>query len=72
MRKIPPYAYIKRYYGVDPKVGQTINHHITNKVGVIKRPTGDPHYLRVDFDDGRGAVNVHPTECDYLATSPAV
>lgn len=69
MRKPPPYGYIRRYYGVDPHVGQSIRHHVTGNTGQIKRPSGDPQYLLVDFGDGRGAVNVHPTECDYIAPS---
>lgn len=53
------YAYIRRIYGVEPKIGQRIT--MDGKPGVIIRPRGDPHYLRVRFDGEKHASNVHPT-----------
>lgn len=61
------YEYIKRAYGVDPQIGQRITHR--GKLGVIVRPVGDPHYLRVRFDGRKHADNVHPT--DDVEYSPA-
>ena len=67
----PPYAYIRRFYGVDPKVGQRIAHY--GRPGKIIRPVGDPHYLRVRFDGRRHASNVHPTdEVDYSPAVPCI
>lgn len=68
MQKPTPYSYVTRYYGVHPKVGGRIKHQVTQNEGVIVRPTGDPHYLRVRFDGEMHIKNVHPTECDYLKT----
>lgn len=64
-----PYDYIRRTYGVDPKVGQAIT--MDGKLGTIIRPQGDPAYLRVRFEGQKHAVNVHPTwEVDYTIGSP--
>jgi hypothetical protein len=58
------YDYIRRTYGVDPKVGQRIT--MSGKPGVIVRPQGDPQYLAVRFDGQKHASPVHPTwEVDY-------
>ncbi len=58
------YDYIRRSYGVDPRVGQRIT--MDGKPGVIVRPQGDPQYLRVRFDGQKHASNVHPTwKVDY-------
>ena len=66
----PRYAYIRRFYGVDPRVGQRITHY--GNPGVIVRPVGDPRYLRVRFDGRKHLSNVHPTdEVDYSPASPA-
>lgn len=53
------YDYIRRTYGVDPKVGQRIT--MGGRPGVIVRPRGDPQYLRVRFDGQTHVSNVHPT-----------
>ena len=60
------YGYIRRTYGVNPRIGQRIKHF--GKSGAIIRPQGDPHYLRVRFDGQRHASNVHPT--DQVEYSP--
>jgi hypothetical protein len=61
------YDYIKRYYGVEPTIGQRIT--MDGKSGVIIRPQGDPQYLRVRFDGQTHAMNVHPTwRVDYAPT----
>lgn len=54
-----PYAYIRRHYGVAPRVGQRIT--MNGKPGTIIRPRGDPAHLRVRFDGQRHTSNVHPT-----------
>lgn len=59
----PPYEYIRRAYGVDPKVGQRIT--VDGKPGTILRPLGDTHHLRVWFV-GQGVGFAHPTwRVDY-------
>ncbi len=68
MRKIPPYSYIRRYYGVDPVIGQRVRHTVTERSGQIVRPTGDPHYVRVRFDGDKHISNAHPDELAYNVT----
>src|ERR1700677_2610981 len=58
-KKSVAYAYIRRHYSVEPRVGQRIA--MNGKPGVIVRPQGDPQYLRVRFDGQKQIVNVHPT-----------
>lgn len=59
-----PYAYIRRTYRVEPKVGQRIT--MDGKPGTIIRPIGDPQYLNVRFDGQSHGSNVHPTwRVDY-------
>jgi hypothetical protein len=64
------YEYIKRTYGVDPKVSQRIT--VDGRPGTITRPLGDTQYLRVRFDGMKHSVNAHPTwKVDYApATQP--
>lgn len=58
------YSYVRRTYGVDPKVGQRIT--VNGRPGTIIRPQSDPKYLRVRFDDAKAPMNAHPTwEVDY-------
>lgn len=58
------YAYIRRVYAVDPKVGQIIV--MDGRIGTITRPQGDPQYLRVRFFGEKHISNVHPTwRVDY-------
>ena len=57
--KSQPYDYIRRTYGVAPRVGQRVI--VDGKPGTLLRPIGDPHYLRVRFDDRPFALPVHPT-----------
>ena len=64
------YEYIKRHYGVDPKIGQRITHY--GKPGQIVRPVGDPQYLNVRFDGQKHTSNVHPTDdVDYAPADRA-
>jgi hypothetical protein len=58
------YDYIRRTYGVDPKVGQRIT--MDGWPGTIIRPQGDPAHLRVRFDGKKSIDIVHPTwKVDY-------
>jgi hypothetical protein len=64
------YDYIRRTYGVDPKIGQRIT--MDGRLGTIIRPQGDPQYLNVRFDGQKHTVPVHPTwRVDYAATTAA-
>jgi hypothetical protein len=54
------YDYIRRVYGVDPKIGQCITHY--GKMGVICRPGSNEHYLNVRFDGQNHTSRVHPTD----------
>jgi len=68
--RVVEYAYIRRAYGVNPKVGQRIT--MNGKPGVIVKPRGDPQYLFVRFDGQKHAVNVHPTwRVDYAPADTA-
>lgn len=58
------YDYIRRVYGVDPRVGQRIT--MDGKPGVIIRPQGDPQYLRIRLDGQKYGWDTHPTwRIDY-------
>lgn len=60
------YDYIKRTYGVEPKIGARVRHTETDKFGKITREKPSAaHYVNVMFD-GRGfSVPCHPTALDY-------
>lgn len=63
------YAYVRRYYGVDPVVGARVRHtEMTGprSFGVIARE--DPsqgHRVMVRFDGQKFASPCHPTSLDY-------
>jgi hypothetical protein len=62
------YDYIKKTYGVEPKVGDRVQHTVTKRFGKITREKRSAtHYVNVMFD-GLGLSQLcHPTELDYLA-----
>ena len=47
-----PYQYIEHYYGRTFKAKQRVRFTEGDRRGVVMRPTGDPQYVRVRFDDG--------------------
>ncbi len=58
-----PYDYIKRTYGVAPKIGQRVT--VDGKPATVVRPW-EAHYLRVRFDGKKHSANAHPTwRVDY-------
>lgn len=63
---LPPYDYVRRAYGVNPGVGQRVQHTVTKGFGTIARENASQgHYVMVRFD-GRGFSSpCHPTELDY-------
>lgn len=61
------YDYVRRTYGVDPKVGQRVRHTEIDRYGVITPENkGFGHYVRVRFDGRKYADNCHPTALEYL------
>lgn len=57
------YDYIRRTYGVEPRIGQRIT--VDGEPAVVVRPR-EGHYLRVRFDGKKRLVNAHPTwRVDY-------
>ena len=63
------YDYVKRTYGVDPKVGQAVYHTVTKSYGIIKRENrSQAHYVMCVFEGQRHAIPCHPTELQYLDT----
>lgn len=64
------YDYVKRAYGVDPKVGQRVRMNEgcePRKEGVIAPESpSHGHYVQVRFDGQNFASNCHPTSIDYL------
>lgn len=62
----PPYDYVRRAYGVDPKVGARVRHTVTGEAGTIAREDQCAgHYVQVRFDGENFAASCHPTELDY-------
>jgi hypothetical protein len=62
----PSYDYVRRAYGVDPKVGARVRHTVTGKAGTIARENqSSGHYVQVLFDGKGFAMPCHPTELDY-------
>jgi len=53
------YDYIRRTYGVDPRLGQRVL--IDGRWAMVVRPQGDPLYLRLRFEGQRHTSNAHPT-----------
>jgi hypothetical protein len=62
------YDYVKRTYGVEPKVGQRVKHTVTGNSGVVAREDkGQAHYVQVKFDGKRFALPCHPTEIEPVS-----
>lgn len=59
------YEYIRKYYGVNPQVGQRVRVP-DGKIGIIQPVEGDPQYLDVRFNGQQHTVPVHPTDVEYL------
>lgn len=58
------YHYIRRNYGVNPRVGQRIE--VNGQPGAILHTDTDPMYLVVRFDGDTTDSHVHPTwNVDY-------
>lgn len=65
------YDYVRRAYGVDPKVGARVRHTETGNFGVIARARlGEGHRVQVRFDGSRYALPCHPAALDYALTAP--
>ncbi|MEW6256926.1 MAG: hypothetical protein AB1592_13305 [Pseudomonadota bacterium] len=63
---LPAYAYVRRTYGVNPGIGQRVQHTITLWFGTIAREDLSlSHYVMVQFDGNSFALPCHPTELDY-------
>ena len=64
--KEPAYQYVRRTYGVNPGIGQRVQHTVTRKFGTITRESkSQGHYVQVRFDGQGFASRCHPTELDY-------
>ncbi len=46
------YAYINRYYGRQFKANMRVKFTEDGRYGRVMKPSGDPQYVRVEFDDG--------------------
>lgn len=61
------YDYVKRAYGVDPRVGQRVRHTEIDKQGTIAREgRSNQHHVMVRFDGQRHPSPCHPTALEYL------
>lgn len=60
------YEYVKRTYGVEPKIGARVRHTENEKTGVIVRPAASSdHYVFVRFDGQKHGSPCHPLALDY-------
>jgi hypothetical protein len=62
---IPPYDYVRRYYGVDPVPGRRARFTPDGREGVIARRQSYDQYVWVKFDGEKHAMPCHPTDLDY-------
>lgn len=63
---LPAYDYVRRFYGVNPGVGQRVQHTVTQDFGTIAREDlSQGHHVMVRFDGSRFSSPCHPTELDY-------
>lgn len=62
------YEYVRRIYGVDPKVGQRVS--CDGLMGKIAPAEGDPQYVEVKFDGRDFTSPCHPTSLDYNPKQP--
>ena len=61
------YDYVKRVYGVNPVVGQSVLHQVTQRTGTIAPENRSmSHYVQVRFVGKARPMPCHPTELDYL------
>lgn len=66
------YDYVRRFYGVDPKVGHRVRHIVTKKLGEIRpEKPGLGNYVQVRFDGQKFPLPCHPTELDYAPAEVA-
>jgi len=69
-----PYAYVRRFYHVDPQIGERVRHtELTrNNLGTIAAEhPGMGHYVMVRFDGQRDPMPCHPTALEYLGKGEA-
>lgn len=67
----PAYQYVRRTYGVNPGIGQRVQHTVTHKLGTIAREDkSQGQYVQVRFDGQKFALPCHPTELDYSPKEP--
>lgn len=60
------YDYVRRAYGVDPRVGQRVTHTVTQESGKVSRERpSQAHYVMVKFDGTKHPLPCHPTELVY-------
>lgn len=60
------YDYIRRTYGIEPKVGARVQHTVTKRFGKIMREKpSEGNYVRVMFDGLGFGMPCHPKELDY-------
>ena len=63
--KEEPYAYVKRFYGVNPVIGSRVATKDGKKSGVIVRKRSYDQYVHVKFDGTNFDVPVHPLDLIY-------
>lgn len=65
------YEYIKKSYGVEPVVGQQVQHEVTRKFGKIARENkSSSHYVMVKFDGSNHSLPCHPLEIGLAVSRP--
>jgi hypothetical protein len=61
------YDYVRRAYGVDPKVGQRVRHLEIDRFGtIVQENKSASHYVQVKLDGQRFASPCHPAALEYL------
>lgn len=67
------YEYVKRTYGVEPIVGNLVEHAVTKRKGnIADENPGQAHYVMVRFMGTDFATPCHPTELYYYKRLGAV
>lgn len=65
-KRIPSYDYVRRAYGVDPRVGARVQHTETGNHGeIVRESKSQAHYVMVKFDGRNFASPCHPTALKY-------
>lgn len=60
------YQYVRRAYGVSPKVGQRVRHTVTKQYGTVAREDKSMgHYVMVRFAGKKFSLPCHPGELNY-------